>query len=253
MIEGSYGEIRLIVSDRDVAVTSKKFRRGIWEKYGIRWTYLRSRSKAFRAERQIRTLKERLSTAMRANPEERDWTVFLPGILRDYNSQKIEGTNVRRNSVNKKNYLGLLEQLYKSKDPDLLFNISSSVNFSPEMRRELFRFSAGDPVLLRKTADYGQKTSTFDKVSVRGSFGTKVYKVRQANLKANGTLFYTPVYSLAGLRGWFYDAELIPADFFRRDAATAADEGGSAGKLDGGPVSDQDAAGTGRVGGGKTH
>jgi hypothetical protein len=224
MIEGSYGEIRHIVSDRDVAVTSKKFRRGIWDNYGIRWTYLRSRSKAFRAERQIRNLKERLSTAMRANPGEDDWTRFLPAIIKDYNSQKIPGTDIRRNSVNKNNYMSLLEDLYQSKDPDLLFNVSSASNFSADMKRELFRFAVGEAVLLRKSADYTSQKSIFDKASVRGNFGPKPYTIRAASLKANGTLFYTPVYSLRGLRGWFYDSELIPATFFR-DASSAADEG----------------------------
>jgi len=45
-----YPTISHFITDRDTAVTSKKYQREIFEEYGIRWTHLPIRGKAMKAE-----------------------------------------------------------------------------------------------------------------------------------------------------------------------------------------------------------
>jgi hypothetical protein len=223
MIEGSYGQVRCIISDRDAAVTSKKFRRGIYNKYGIGWIFLKSRGKSFRAEKMIGYVKTHLSMAMKAHPGEKNWTRFLEGIVKYYNSQHVTGTNVIRSSVNKENYMKLLEQLYNSKEPTLMFNVATSRNFLPKTQRMLWKYAVGDVVLLYRKSNYKLKQSIFSKNSVLGAFDdTTPRTIKSLYLKANGLLFLTPVYRLAGLNDYYYESELRP---FREDA-TAANNGG---------------------------
>jgi hypothetical protein len=212
MIEESYGEIRNIVSDRDSAVTSAKFQRGIYHTYGVKFTFLRSRSKAFKAELMNKFMKRRLSIAMKANPNETDWTKFVPGIVKDYNSQKIPGTNITRDSVNKHNYMQLLEQLYKSKDPSMLFNISAGMNVSPETRKIIWRYNVGDKVLLNRDPDYTEGKDAFLKTSVKGAYGEKVYTIKNLVYKTSKWTI-VPTYRLKNIKGLFYEAELLPVLF----------------------------------------
>jgi hypothetical protein len=212
MIEESYGEIRNIVSDRDSAVTSEKFRRGIYRDYGVKFTFLRSRSKAFKAENMIKFMKRRLSIAMKANPKETDWTQFVDGIVKDYNSQKIPGTNITRNSVNKNNYMQLLEQLYKSTDASMLFNVSAGMNVSPSVRKTIWRYNVGDKVLLNRNPDYTEGKDAFLKTSVKGTYGETVYTITEQVYKTSHWTI-VPTYRLNKIKGLFYEAELFPVLF----------------------------------------
>jgi len=53
-----YPVISHFVSDRDTAITSKKFQDNMRKTHGIKWFYLPSRNKAFRAERMIQFVKK---------------------------------------------------------------------------------------------------------------------------------------------------------------------------------------------------
>jgi hypothetical protein len=225
MIEESYGSIRTIVSDRDVAVTSQAFRRGILKEYSISWIFLRARpSKAYRSERMISFLKRRLSVAMAANPDVNDWSVFVRGIVDEYNARKIRGTTIKRSSVGKDNYMDLLEELYRSEEPSLLLNIASGANFTPATRRKLWRYSVGDRVLLRRELDYHIKKSAFDKPTVLGSYAPRTRLVQRLLLKSNANLFLTPVYGLSRIKEYFYEKDLVPDDSSRPDASAAAND-----------------------------
>ena len=61
----------------------------------------------------IRWVKESLSTAERAVGDGR-WVVHLQGLVSEYNSRVIPGTDVVRKDVNENNYVTLLEKKYKS-------------------------------------------------------------------------------------------------------------------------------------------
>jgi hypothetical protein len=224
MIEESYGEIRTIVSDRDVAVTSQAFRRRIAREYSISWIFLRSRpAKAFRAERMIYFMKRRLSVALAANPGTLDWSKYVAPIVAEYNARKIRGTGIRRSSVNKDNYMRLLEEIYRSEEPGLLLNIASGANFTPATRRKMWKYRVGDRVLLRRPLDYHLDKSVFDKPTVLGSYGARTFVVQRLLLKSNANLFLTPVYGLSGIKEYYYESDLLPDDS-SADAAAAPDD-----------------------------
>lgn len=212
-------EISHVLSDRDGAVTSKAFRKQLRDRYGIGWSFLYSRSHAFRSERMISYCKSKLAMALGFN-EKGDfcWTRHVESVVSHYNSQLIDGTNIVRNSVNKQNYGSLLEQLRGSNDPWMLHNISTSRNFSPWLKARLWKFREGQKVLLARQADYeakGQQTKqggSFFKRSVEGSWAPKVRTITQLWLK-DSKFFVTPTYSLQGLNGKFYENEILPADF----------------------------------------
>ena len=216
MLEQVYGDIRCVMSDRDGVATSKSFRLGLLEKHGVKWRFLRTRSKAHKAERMIRFLKERLSIAGGGEKGEegrKDWRKLLPGLLDDYNSRKIPGTGVVRKSVTKDNFLDLLSEIYKSDDPSALFNISAGSNVTRETGKALWRIEVGQKVLVDRTANYKDAKKTFDKPSVTGAFGKKVYTVSGRGWKNNADLFLCPIYRLEGLKGGFYETELLPVKF----------------------------------------
>jgi hypothetical protein len=172
----------------------------------------------------IRFLKERLSLALRANGDGR-WVHLVPGICREYNHQLIRGTTVRRSQVDQFNYLRLLEQLYRSPEPTMRFNMAETFRYPSRLSRFLWKYKVGDRVLLARRVDYQLKGKhTFEKPSVTGSFGPTVYVVTSCTTKKNWQLFLCPVYTLSrrsdgvALTGKFYEVELAPADFASRRA-----------------------------------
>lgn len=161
----------------------------------------------------IRFLKQRLSIAERANGDGR-WARHLPGILRDYNNDIIRGTSLRRRNVTQDNYLSLLGELRRTSEPSLLFNMAEGFRAPSALARFLWRYAVGDKVLLARRVDYDlQDRHYFEKPSVRGAFGPKVYTVTECRTKMNSDLFITPVYGLGTLSGLFYESELSPALF----------------------------------------
>lgn len=210
MLEESFSDIRCIVSDRDAVATSEKFRRSLKVRYNIDWVFLPLRGKAFFAELAVKILKTKLSVALLANPEERDWTKFVEDAVRSHNSEKIEGTDVVRSSVNKYNYVSLLSKLYKSKNPTMLFNISSGSNVSPETSKQIWNLKVGDRVLLNRKVT---NKNVFEKASVKGHYGKTVYSVKKRLWKTSSDFYIVPVYELDKIAGKFYESELLPILF----------------------------------------
>jgi hypothetical protein len=211
MLEESFGDIRTIYSDRDVA-TSAKFRRGIFQAHGVKWNYLRAFNKCHLAENAIRWFRQKISVAMEANPGA-DWTSFVRGVVDHYNSQPLPNSNVIRSSINRDNYMSKLSQIYKSSDPDLLFNVASGGNFTPETERVLFRYKVGDSVLLNRKFDYEDKGGSFAKTSHLGVYSKTVYTIAKLVLKSNASLFLVPTYRLKNKLGLYYQDSLIRVPF----------------------------------------
>jgi hypothetical protein len=146
------------------------------------------------------------------------WIDKIDGILKNYNSQFVPGTNLRRDSITKDNFMTLLEQLTKSTDPTMLWNLSRSHNFSPWMQNKIWRYSIGDKVLIAREADYtakGQQTSkggSFFKRSIEGSYSPTVRVIKDLWLK-DSRYFLSAVYEIHGLSGLFYQSELVRALF----------------------------------------
>jgi hypothetical protein len=172
----------------------------------------------------IRFVKERLSIAMRANGDGR-WVVHVPSLVRDYNNQIVKGSgNVKRKDVNKNNYLDMLEKVYKSTSPSLLFNMGS-VPEQSSLSKFIWKYQVGDSVMLARRVSEdvkGRGDAYFEKPSVKGTFGPKVYKIAGRHTKMNSGLFLCAVYSLRGVPGKYYQTDLSPALFAGPDRSSGS-------------------------------
>jgi hypothetical protein len=190
------------------------FRKQIQEDHGISWAWIKSHSKSWKAEKGIQYAKRQLSQMMLANGNHL-WVRLVPALMAEYNDRLIPGTSIRRRDVNQHNYLRLLSELYKSTDPTALFNISSSNTYPSPLERLIWRFEVGQKVTLARRVDYSiSKRSTFEKPSVAGVFGSKIYTITDRAAKNNWRLFICPVYALSDMPGsWYYESEIREALF----------------------------------------
>lgn len=232
MQESTIRDVRTIQSDKDSVATSDKFKRTLLRRFGVSWSYLPSRNKAHIAESMIAHVKRALSMALEANPGEKDWTKFVGAIVEKHNNSVVPGTDVRRKSVSKANYMQLLEKLFRSGQPDMLLNVSTSQNISRRLGRFLWKYSLGDVVRVRIGSTYAETRSKFYKTSAGGSFSKRTFVIARRVLKSSGDLFLCPLYRLKNHRGLQYESDLLPTVAFqapeegrRRDDAPAADEG----------------------------
>jgi hypothetical protein len=213
MLEECAGEIRLIVSDREPAATSPAFRRAIKKNHGISWYFLRQRNHAHLAELYIRYVKTHLSIALAGNPGDERWQKYLQAIVNKHNQSLIKGTTIVRQSVNEINYLSLLEQLYESTEPDMLFNVSSSSNYSKATADVIWKIPIGAKVLVEKSSDYKNPRDKFYKPSEQGGWSEDSYVVAKRVLKSNAQLFLLPAYRLENCKGLYYERHLLPIQF----------------------------------------
>jgi len=221
------GQVSVIYSDRDTVAKSRKFRQQLFNDYGIRWHFLRSRHKSFLAERFVGYVKRKLSVALeRAKARQADdqqpvkrWVDYIKPLLKLYNSQLVEGTTIRRRSVTRENFNQLLRQLFNNNpNYDLLFNSYSFGEFAhkPEWNRRIFKYSLGDRVRVNRRADWADPENRlgFAKPSTRGSYGKKIYPIIGRQLRSNkARTRYIPVYALGDLpegSGYtFYEEDLV--------------------------------------------
>ncbi len=100
---GSISRFRTIISDREAAVLSAKFRGEVKQSYGAEVIYLKARNKAYAAELALRHLKTHLSMVIEANKEAgevdfRNWSKHLDKVVETWNNRRVKGTNIRRNA-----------------------------------------------------------------------------------------------------------------------------------------------------------
>lgn len=197
--------------------SSKKFRQYLASKYGLSWFFLPKLSKAYLSERYIGFVKNRLSVAMKYHSSKR-WIDYVPQLVKEYNTSKIEGTSYRRQAVNKDNFEHFLTQLLGTDQPELLFNSGVVSRFQTEAWNKLaFRFSLGQKVLLSKRAEWKAKHKyhAFTKYSVEGGYSSKLYTISGMQLrKTKGLKDLVAVYSLSeyGPSMHFYEPELKAVD-----------------------------------------
>jgi hypothetical protein len=217
--------VRTIVTDRDTAISHPDFQKMVYDKYGVDWIHLRSRSKSYAAERAIRTIKTRLSQAMSMNDKgDNRWLVHLPGIVADLNNKYVRNTKMRRKDVTKENVMQLLAQIFKVKDFTPILNTKVLSSFSPQMYKAVgFKFDAGSKVQVSRNANYNVKLDAFTKKSVEGNYSKKVYTVEYGFLKSSNDHYLCQMYKVRGLKGIFYSTELIPALFTEPEDAPDED------------------------------
>ena len=178
--------VRIIYSDRDSVATSQSFRDKIVQKYNIKWYFLKKGNKAYLAECYIGFVKKKLSQALQMKGGQ-NWTQFVPSLMKEYNTQKIEGTSYRRQAVGPENFLHFLSQRLKTDDPELTFNQFKAGPFISKIwNSKVFQFKVGQKVLLARRAnwkDAEEKSGVFTKASTVGGFGKKVYTISARQLR----------------------------------------------------------------------
>ena len=189
--------IRTLISDRESAVLSQKFRDSVKEQYGTRVKYLHGRSKAFLAELYIRHVKSHLSMAVQVrreggDPQYKNWVRHLPNVVKNLNRKFVRGTRFRRNTVDDSNFDALLDELYET-DASSLWNrrvIPGRSITSPKLQRRIFRFRPGQLVRVNKKALCTK--GRFEKTSVQGGYEKKTFKVTSRSLRSSGDKFLIP-------------------------------------------------------------
>lgn len=156
--------------------------------------------------------KRHFSQACRLNGNNQ-WVRLIPEFVRFHNSQPVTNTSVKRSSVTKHNYVALLSELFRTEAPTMLFNISATEDHPEPLAKLIFKYQEQDKVLLARRVNFTLKNrNSFEKESVVGAFGSKVYTISRRMAKHNADLWITPVYQLAEIPGsWWYTSELSPA------------------------------------------
>lgn len=216
-------DVRVIYTDRDSVATSPKFRTEIIRKYGIEWYFLKKGNKSYLAERYIGFVKTKLSQALEhatsnSGKQVKNWDGFVESLCAEYNKQKVAGTSYRRQAVSRKNFDHFMGQMLGEPEPQLLYNGFAAGPFGHKSwNRKIFKYDLGDKVLVARKANWKfseEKLKSFDKPTVRGSFGVSSYTVSGRQLRIDKSRKrFVPVYSLlefgSGLN--FYTNELRPA------------------------------------------
>lgn len=241
MLEETFdGQVQTILSDRDVAIAGREFKRRIKAERGITWAHLPDRSKAVHAEGMIGDVKRRLSMALANNPRgDNRWVDRVAKIVAEHNGQAVTGTGVARKDVNKDNYLEVVAQRGKTSDPVAMLNLgaASGDSFSEEVRKKLWKYAAGQRVLVAKKSTHAEKPGggAFHKSSVEGDYSFKSYVVDRLLMRHSADQVLVPMYKLRGLSSSvFYEGDLIPALFSeegeRAEAERAREEGAAKSK-----------------------
>ncbi len=162
------------------------------DRHGIRLRYLRSRSKAYLAERGIRTVKTTLQACM-DTLETKRWLELLPTCIAGLNSRKIPGTDYAPRDISGSNVAEYLRQRWGVADYHSLFN-TATVNArrigNERWLRRMFRFGLGDRVLV-SLRTLGRR-GPFHKSSAAGNFGREPYVIVERYLATSRDLRAVP-------------------------------------------------------------
>ncbi len=211
-------QVSTLYSDRDSVALSPSFRQEIQDKYGISWHFLKKGHKSFLAERYIGLVKTKLSQALSAGSgsSSKKWVDLVEPLVREYNEQKIAGTSYKRQAISRENFNHFMSQLFGTQDFDLRFSAFAVQPFqNQDWNRRIFKFQLGDRVRVSRKADWTdpENRAGFKKVSMMGSYGSKIYTVSGRQLRADRSMkHYVPVYQLAEIRDGgfqFYEGELV--------------------------------------------
>ena len=220
-LTGDFADITTIVTDADVAISSKTFIKQLYEQFGVKLVVLGGHRKSYKAERGIRTVKTWLAMAMKSN-QSNNWVDFLPKIVAFYNDQLVPGSRkFKRKDVNASNYMALITELCPGAESQQ--NIGSVQQFSPEMQANIFKYKIGDKVLVSnaRAPDWFDKAGAFKKKSMLGFYSAKVRTISGLVLKSTSQNYLSICYRLKGETGIFYEFQLRPASFRETSQNTA--------------------------------
>ena len=234
-----------ITSDNEAAL-SKSFRQQMFDRFGLHFKTIQTRSKASLAERAIRTTKTRLTLAMEARREvleknlgrkltisERNksyrWIELLETVTANLNSIVITGTHIKRSKMTPDLVFKVLEEKWKTKVP--LNALSEGLRDKwPENFKDLFfRFQIGSIVHLARDSYYKEKQA-FSKHSISGAYHPIQFKIKARVVRTSKTGVIIPVYKIAYksngsvLDGIFYERDLTPSHYKESGSSDSEEE-----------------------------
>ena len=166
----------------------------------MRIAYLKSRSKAYLAERFIRFVKTRVAECM-AISGKKQWWQIMAGVQDHYNRAYFPNTKFRRDTINNDNFLDFLDEKWKSQDATVGFNTERMgtrlIRKLPSLHK-MFKYRVGDRVIVSRKAHYTakEKGGRFHKTSTGGHFSRTPYRVTSLQTRSSREGHITPVYTL---------------------------------------------------------
>lgn len=166
---GAVNTIRTIYSDREGALWSKNFRAELYARHKIKLAFLKTRSKAYLAERSIRFLKSRVAS-LRRTTGERNWPMLMQGVVDQYNNKKVPGTDFRRRTIDESNFAAFMRQKLNLENFNQITNYSSiSCTSLPEAwNKSIFRYPLRARVLIEAQLDKDETKTIFGKKTIKG-------------------------------------------------------------------------------------
>lgn len=178
--------VRQIASDREKALKSKQFRKWLYDTYYVKLYFLRTRSKAYLAERAVKYLKSRCNVSMKFNKKFR-WVDYLAAITSEYNSKVIKGTKFKRSEVNQNNFHEFMKQRWGKHYNERRTHASIDGRSLGELADKIFKFKLRQKVLLSQRLD---KSRVFNKTTTEGYYDPTVYYVIRRMLKTTRSGIY---------------------------------------------------------------
>ena len=162
--------------------------------------------------------KRSMATSMRITGSRR-WIELLAAFVKNHNREFLPGQKkLRRIDIDETNWLEAVAAIRKTgdADPSLMFHISRASDLPPAAEAVTWRYKIGDKVLLSREVDFSiaHKRGHFEKSSVVGSFGDKVYTVDHRDYHLSKDNHLIPTYKLRELddgQDLLYETDLRPA------------------------------------------
>ena len=174
--------IRTIMSDRETAITSRKFKKKMFDKYGVRFSFITRYNKAWASEAAIHDVKTSLSRAMTNNGKK--WIDVLEEVIASHNRTKIDGTSYSPNEINVNNFYEFINEQHEFKEATMAYNtnsIDSRSILDKKWIKQLFKFYLNERVLASNYALKGREV--FGKQSVDGTFSKTPFIIKRAKLR----------------------------------------------------------------------
>ena len=229
------GPVVRIVADRETALRSPVFRKRLERERGLPLHFVSTRSKSYRSERAIRSIRTWLSKEMERTGT-KNWVRALPRVLARHNETKIRGTDFSPSEITRKTFPMFMRQKYnvESMYPLATTHRVDAVDMArPDL---VFKFNRDQLVRADRglVGEVGEKG--FDKKSALGYFSRRKFRIHRRvlatskdlravqskktveSIKGDANAILLSVYQLrpertgAPLSGWFYTWELVSAD-----------------------------------------
>ena len=141
---------------------------------------------------------------------------MLQKIVKAHNREFVTKT-LRREDVTSANYLQVLAKKWKTTEAGTsdLMQLTKADHYPDALAKLIWKFDKGDLVTLARRSDPTlTDRNAWEKPSVVGSFGPRVWKIASRWTKNSMSMHIIPLYKLEGLENLLvYQSELSPALF----------------------------------------